>query len=100
MVNAAVDFGIRGGRITGSIEYYKKFITDMYGPSAIDMTTGLGVNTIIKNIGEMKGQGFDVQLNTINTMGKFGWTSSLIFNTYIDKVTKYYSPSAFSAGQM
>ena len=100
MINAAIDFSSKNNRLSGSIEFYKKYITDLYGPSAIDVTTGLSTNTITKNIGSMSGQGLDIQLNSINTGGAIRWTSSLIFNTYTDKVTKYYSSSEFSPGQL
>jgi hypothetical protein len=65
----------------------------MYGPSLIDVTTGLNTSTITKNIGSLKGNGIDIQLTTVNINKAFKWTSDFIFNTYKDKITKYYNPS-------
>ncbi|MBI1782730.1 MAG: SusC/RagA family TonB-linked outer membrane protein [Sphingobacteriales bacterium] len=88
MLNTGIDFKIKSGRIYGSIEYYQKKMTDLYGNAVIDPTTGLGSSTIIKNVASMKGHGLDVQLNTININKKFKWLTEFIFNTYKDKVTK------------
>lgn len=94
MLNTGLDFAFRNKRISGSIEWYYKQVTDMYGPSLVDVTTGLGTSTITKNIGSLNGNGIDVQISTINVDKAFKWMSDFIFNTYTDKITKYYSPSS------
>lgn len=93
MLNTGIDFALRNKRITGSIEWYYKQVTDMYGPSPIDATTGLNGSTIIKNIGSLKGNGIDIQINTVNIDKAFRWTTDFIFNSYNDKITRYYDPS-------
>lgn len=93
MLNTGIDFALRNKRITGSIEWYYKQVTDMYGPSPIDATTGLNASAITKNIGSLQGNGIDVQINTVNINKAIRWTTDFIFNTYKDKITKYYDPS-------
>jgi len=100
MFNAGLDFATKNHRISGSLEFYQKNITDLYGPSIIDLTTGLGTPTITKNVGEMKGHGVDIELNTINIDRVVRWTSNFILNNYRDKVTQYNKPSNFKPGQL
>lgn len=89
MLNAGADVRIINGRISGSIEYYNKRMSDMYGPVAIDPTTGLGVRTIRKNVAAMSGNGVDLSINSINTNGAVKWMSNIIINYYKDKVTRF-----------
>jgi len=101
VLNTALDFSTKKNRISGSVEYYHKNITDLYGPSVIDPTTGLGTSTIIKNVGNMKGSGLDVHITTRNIDKGFKWITDFIFNTYKDKVTKYYyNDSSLKASQL
>ncbi len=100
MLNVGIDFATRNRRISGSVEYYHKAIKDMYGPSSIDPTTGLGRSVITKNVGRMRGNGWDVQLTSININRPVKWTTDFIFNLYKDKVTRYYSPSLFGSADL
>jgi hypothetical protein len=90
MLNAGLEFSMKNNRISGSIEWYHKKMTDLYGGSIVDLTAGLGTDYITKNVGNMKGTGIDIQLRTINIQKAFLWTSDLIVNTYSDKVVKLY----------
>ncbi|MFW2477735.1 MAG: SusC/RagA family TonB-linked outer membrane protein [Sediminibacterium sp.] len=94
MLNTGIDFALPNKRISGTIEWYYKHVTDLYGPSIIDATTGLNTTTLTKNIGSLKGNGIDVQINTVNIERPVRWTTDFIFNTYNDKITKYYDPAA------
>jgi len=89
MINLGLDFRILKERIFGSVEYFTKKGTDLFGPYPIDYTTGVGA-TITKNVASMKGWGFDIKLSSINLKGPIGWTSELNLSTYRDKVTSYY----------
>lgn len=100
MTNAALDFSTKNKRISGSVEYYYKSITDLYGPSVIDPTTGLGTSTITKNVGKMKGSGFDLNITSINIDKQFKWITDFIFNAYKDKVVRYYNDSSYKPSQL
>ena len=93
MINLGLDFRIRNNRISGSIEYYRKGMTDLYSATLVDPTVGLQTPSIIKNVGNIKGNGFDIELNTLNINSRLKWTSDLIVNTYHDKVTRIYQPT-------
>lgn len=87
--NLGLDYGVAGRRLSGSIEYYRKDITDLYGEAPVDPTTGTGMTTITKNMGNARAQGFDITINTINLQGDFKWNTRLFVNTNRMKVLKY-----------
>ena len=87
--NIGLEYGLAGKRISGSIEYYNKKITDLYGDAPVDPTTGTGVTTVVKNMGNAKGHGFDIAINTINLKGEFSWNTRFFLNTNQMKVVKY-----------
>lgn len=93
MWNIGIDFGSKNNRLSGSIEYYQKKGSDLYGASLVDYTLGLGSAFIIKNAAAMTGRGLDLELNSINTRGIFSWTSQFILNYSKDEVTTYYLDS-------
>jgi TonB-linked SusC/RagA family outer membrane protein len=96
IVNLGLDYGFMGKRISGSIEYYRKHITDLYGEAPVDPTTGTGVTTMVKNMGSARGQGFDVMINTINIQGAFQWNTRFFLNTNHMKVLEYREVPALS----
>jgi TonB-dependent starch-binding outer membrane protein SusC len=93
-LNIGVDFALKDNIISGSIEYYQKKGTDLYGPSPIDYTAGLNQfsNEVIKNVADMVGRGVDLTLHTKNIDKGISWYSDILFNYNISKTTKYYWP--------
>ncbi|MEO8794263.1 MAG: SusC/RagA family TonB-linked outer membrane protein [Daejeonella sp.] len=91
-LNLGADFQTKNNRISGSIEFYKKRATDLFGDSPIDYTTG--INTILKNVAAMSGSGADIKLLSNNLVNAFKWTTDLNLSWYKDQVTDYYLPSA------
>ncbi|WEK17874.1 MAG: SusC/RagA family TonB-linked outer membrane protein [Candidatus Pedobacter colombiensis] len=98
MLNLGIDFSILNNRVSGSLEYYHKRMNDLYGSVPIDRTTGIGLGSITKNVGKAKGNGIDIQIRTVNTIGQLKWNSDIIFNTYYDKVTKLNEPPVLGSG--
>lgn len=90
MLNIGLDFKFRDNRITGSLEYYRKKGTDLYGPAPVDLTVGLGTSTVTKNVASMAGSGIDLELNTLNTRGALQWTIQFNLSMNTDKITAYY----------
>jgi TonB-linked SusC/RagA family outer membrane protein len=91
MLNVGADFSILSDRISGSLEYYHKKGSNLYGTSLIDYTSGVG-STVTRNAAAMIGNGLDFVLNTRNTVGKLKWNTTINFSTYEDKITAYYLP--------
>lgn len=100
-LNFGLDFSSIHGRLSGSIDYYRKKNTHLYGEAEIDYTGGIGPS-IIKNAATTKGGGFDIVLNSVNLKGRFRWTTNLNLSAAHDKVVKYFlndiQGSAFVGG--
>ncbi|MBB6499144.1 SusC/RagA family TonB-linked outer membrane protein [Pedobacter cryoconitis] len=93
MTNLGLDFRTRGNRLTGSLEYFNKRGTRLFGQALIDYTGGTGP-TIVKNVAATKGYGFDLVLNSLNvSIANFKWSSNLNASFYQDQVVNYYMPS-------
>ena len=89
MFNIALDFALNNNRISGSIDYYVKKGTDLYGRTSYDYTTWGFSPNIVKNAASILGKGIDLVLNSKNVDKTFTWNSSLLFNYNTDKTTKY-----------
>lgn len=96
MINIATDFAFFNNRFSGSIEYFDKKNTDLIALDKLDPTSSLV--SMQKNVGIMKGNGWDIMLNSINIQTPtFSWQSSFSFS-YVKDVVKKYSGSV-SNGQ-
>ncbi len=90
MFNAGLDFATKGGVLSGSIDFYNKKSTDLYGPSFYDYTTWGLKNEIVVNSANMTGRGVDFRLTSKNIDDmNVKWTTDFIFNYGSEKVTKY-----------
>jgi TonB-linked SusC/RagA family outer membrane protein len=88
--NAGIDFALKNEVISGSVEYYVKNGTDLLAQAPTDPT--LGINTFFGNVADMRGNGWDVQLNSRNLNGQLKWNSNLIFSSSWQRVTTYLMP--------
>lgn len=88
MINYAIDFSLFNGRLGGTFEYYTKKSSDLLTEDALDPTTGF--SSVRRNVGEARGRGFDLQVDTRNLVGRVQWDSKLIFSKNRDRVTQYY----------
>jgi TonB-dependent starch-binding outer membrane protein SusC len=96
LLNIGIDFSSRNQVLSGSIEYYHKNATNLFGPSPVDYTAGLNSNYVIRNIANMKASGADLNLQTINIGGSgFQWRTGLLLSLYTDKTTGYFLPPGF-----
>ncbi len=78
MFNVGVDFGTRGNRITGSIEYYTKRNDDLYGSVPYPYSTG--VMFFKGNVASTKGKGLDVTVNGKILDRDFKWSTAALFS--------------------
>ncbi|MGJ1436916.1 SusC/RagA family TonB-linked outer membrane protein [Sphingobacterium siyangense] len=88
MNNFALDFAFLNNRLSGSFDYYLKKSTDLLATEKIDPT--LGLYNMRRNVGELKGRGFDLNIGyrqALNKSLKIGVEALFAFST--DKVTKY-----------
>lgn len=95
LTNYALDFSILKRAVSGSIEYYRKKGIDLIGSDIVEPTTG--VTRFTSNYASMKGQGFDIVLNT-NVGRSIKWVSNTILSYNIDEITDYktINPATFN----
>mgnify|MGYP001166147496 CR=1 FL=1 len=86
MVNVAIDFGLKNS-ITGSVEYFRKKGIDLIGLSTMDPTTG--ISSFKGNLANIKGQGFDIRINSRNISRALTWDTEFLFSFATDEVTTY-----------
>ncbi len=85
--NVGIDFGLFNGRISTSIDYYRRQSFDLIG---IVQTSGIGGQGLkIGNFADMESDGFEVGLNTVNIQtADFRWTSNFNISYTKDLITK------------
>ena len=87
IVNLGVDFGVKSGRISGSIEYYRKQGLDLISQVSVDPTTGFTSYT--GNNASISGNGIDMVLNGSAESAAFKWTGNLLLSYTTDRVSSY-----------
>ena len=88
--NVGLDFRGWKGRLSGSVEYYRKKSTDLYGPGEYDYTTFGSKATLVMNTADLEGNGVDIQLRVVPIQRALQWSSTLTINYNRSKVAKYY----------
>ena len=89
-INIGIDFGFKDETVSGSIDYYKKKGTDLYGPTLFDYTAFPNSSIVEKNVAAMAGDGIDGLIRTTNLKRALSWFTTLLFNYSISKTKSYY----------
>ncbi|HTE28200.1 SusC/RagA family TonB-linked outer membrane protein [Flavitalea sp.] len=84
--NGGIDLRILKGRIGFTVDHFQSNNYDLL--LNVNVPAMLGFNTALKNIGEVKNTGWEFVLNTINTDGKFKWTTDFNLSTIRGEVIK------------
>ncbi len=92
--NMGIDFRSFGNRLSGTVEYFRKNASDLIGEDILPPNTGIieggsANNSRLINYADLVTNGFELQLNSINTNGKLKWTSALLLNLIRNRVTRY-----------
>jgi len=75
--NPAVDFGLLNDKISGSLDFYRRVSDQMILDLPVSSTTGF--SSVITNRGEVKNQGFELELRTKNVnKPKIRWQTTFI----------------------
>jgi len=98
-LNFKLDFEINRQRLTGSIAYYLKRGTDLYGRAPFDYTAWGGSNQLVRNVADMIGKGLDIDLHSKNIKSAaFNWETDVFFSYNSSKTKKYYRQSGSNLG--
>lgn len=90
MLNIGVDYEIKKGMFSGSIEYFKGNRTQLLAEAALPATSGFPSITI--NSGEIQNSGIEFSLTAYAIRKKdFTWTSSFNISYLKDKIKSLYS---------
>jgi len=77
--NAGLDLNLLEGRLSLTLDYYKKQTSDVLYLVKIPQTTGF--KTSYRNVGNVDNQGFEFSINSTNIKTKdFEWSTSLNFS--------------------
>ncbi|MFB2118510.1 TonB-dependent receptor [Parapedobacter sp. 2B3] len=95
--NIGIDFGLIKNRISGSIEFYDKVISNLLNTRYL--MSYHEVNSIAANIGKTQGQGYELSVSSKNIVSDgFSWTSDFTFSHYKDRWKerdKNWSPAIY-----
>ncbi|MBS7290517.1 MAG: TonB-dependent receptor [Bacteroidales bacterium] len=97
--NAGLDYGFFGGRISGTVDYYKRYTKDLLNWTPVPAGANL-TNYLNANIGNLENTGVELEINTIPvetrdmswTFGaNFAWNKTLVTKlTADDERPDYY----------
>ncbi|GJM33864.1 MAG: SusC/RagA family TonB-linked outer membrane protein [Saprospiraceae bacterium] len=73
-----IDMDFFDGRIGLVVDVYSKNTTDLLLNTPIPTTSGF--SSFLSNIGELRNQGFELNINSRNTTGKFSWKTNINFS--------------------
>ncbi len=96
MINIGADFSLLDNKIHGSLEYYHKKGTDLFGDEIIDYTVGVGTS-LRKNVATMRGSGWDFSLSTKPLGHRFKWQSTLNISLNRNEVEDYYQSNVIGS---
>lgn len=85
--NVGVDFGILNEKITGTVDVFRRFSYDLIG---VTQTSGVGGEGYkLGNYADMRSEGFEVMLNSVNYRSKkFSWVTSFNIGYAKDRITR------------
>lgn len=84
--NAGVEFSLFGSRLTGSVDYFYRKTSDML--TSFTLPPSSGYTGTFDNIGNMRNQGVEVELNGSVIRSKdFEWGLNLNFTAYQNRIT-------------
>jgi TonB-linked SusC/RagA family outer membrane protein len=79
-----IDFGLWEGRLSGTMDYYRKHTFNMLVDLPIPTSTGF--NTKLSNVGSIRNEGWELTLNSVNLDGAFKWSTSVNLATLKNRV--------------
>lgn len=84
--NLGLDVGFIKDRFNLSFEFYNNLTTDLLLNVPIPLVSGF--SNQLQNIGEVRNKGFEIDLNTKNTIGAFEWNTRFNFSNNRNEVLK------------
>ncbi|MFZ4546228.1 MAG: SusC/RagA family TonB-linked outer membrane protein [Bacteroidales bacterium] len=87
--NAGVDFGFLQNRISGAVEYYYRWSTDLLYTYTVTVPPYL-TDELFTNVGTVSNQGLEVTLNAVPVkQSKFMWNTTFTFSKNVNNLVKF-----------
>ncbi|EHQ29728.1 TonB-dependent receptor plug [Mucilaginibacter paludis DSM 18603] len=93
-LNFGIDYQLFKGRLSGTFEVYSKKSTDVIANKYLPISSGVNFTPI--NAADLKGSGFDLNINSVNTIGKISWSTNIGLSYAKTIVTKIDKPTAIT----
>jgi TonB-linked SusC/RagA family outer membrane protein len=90
-LNIGVDMKWLHNRVLITADYFNKSMRDLFSFYPVDYTAGF--SSITKNAANATGNGIDIDITTINTVGKIRWSTQINASYYKDRVKQYFLSS-------
>ncbi|NQX39136.1 TonB-linked outer membrane protein, SusC/RagA family [Pedobacter steynii] len=84
--NLGLDFGLFKDRINVVVDAYRKVTNDLIFKLELPYSSGFS-RTFGANIGQMRNDGLEFQVNSRNLLGKFSWTTDFNISFNRNKIT-------------
>lgn len=95
--NIAADFSVLNDRLSGRFDFFNKNINNLIAPFPFPPSSGVNQYTV--NSANMKGNGFELNLNSVNTTGELKWITNFGLSHAKMKIAKLYLGSKFKANE-
>ncbi|NQX42296.1 TonB-linked outer membrane protein, SusC/RagA family [Pedobacter steynii] len=82
-LNLGLDFGFFKNRITGSVEFFTRRVSDLLDTKVLMQYNP--INTVMANIGAKGSKGFELGIGSRNLTGDFKWSTDFTFSLYRDR---------------
>ncbi len=93
-VNIGIDYSILNNRVSGSLDVYDKYTTDLLAD--LDLASISGWSTTYANTGIMSNKGVELTINSINVNNKdWKWSTNFSFSYNANKIVKLYDANKF-----
>ncbi|WP_245917096.1 TonB-dependent receptor [Mucilaginibacter yixingensis] len=97
--NLGVDFSLFNSRISGSVDAYSRTIQNILFSRQLPPETGF--TSVSANVGQMRNQGIEVGLNTINIQTKkFQWRTDFALQVSNNKLLSIYGGTKNDVGSL
>ncbi|MDR2148707.1 MAG: TonB-dependent receptor [Tannerella sp.] len=88
-INVGLDFGLIGGRISGSLDWYDKLSDGLL--MGRNLSRESGVDRMTDNIGSVNNRGIELGLSTVNVKTKnMEWRTSFVFSRNKNAIRSLY----------
>ncbi|MET0393300.1 MAG: SusC/RagA family TonB-linked outer membrane protein, partial [Chitinophagaceae bacterium] len=92
-LNAAIDFAVLNNRLRGSVDVYRKKSSDLI--STVQVPYYYGAGNVIKNVANIRTDGYEIVLQSQNLAGAFEWNTTFNLSYAKTIATKVFDKKYF-----